>query len=182
MWFCGLSSVTSASRMLFAFARDEGLPLHAHLRRVSPRWKTPHVAILAVCGASLALVAGTAPLGDAAFLAVASLATTGLYTSYAAPILLGALARGARAERRWTRLGPWNLGSFGRWVAWLAVAWSLAVLVVCCLPPNAVAGAMLGGVIAALALLYFVAVRGRFRGPALNLAALEAPAASARDQ
>jgi amino acid transporter len=176
MWFCGLSSVTSASRMLFAFARDEGLPLHAHLRRVSPRWKTPHVAILGVCGAALVLVAGTAPLGDAAFLAVASLATTGLYTSYAAPILLGALARGGRGEQRWTRLGPWNLGSFGRWVAWLAVGWSLVVLVVCCLPPNAVAGVMLGGVIAALALLYFVAVRGRFRGPALNLAALEAPA------
>src|SRR6202044_2083487 len=53
MWFCGLSSVTSASRMLFAFARDGGLPFHARLRAVSPRRRTPHVAILAVCGASL---------------------------------------------------------------------------------------------------------------------------------
>src|SRR4029077_10092444 len=27
MWFCGLSSVTSASRTFYAFARDDGLPL-----------------------------------------------------------------------------------------------------------------------------------------------------------
>ena len=170
MWFCGLSSVTSASRMLFAFARDEGLPMHARLRRVSPTLKTPYVAILAVSVASLLLVAVTAPLSDSAFLAVASLATTGLYTSYAAPILLGALARG---RGRWTRLGPWNLGPFGRWVAWGAVIWSGVVLVVCCLPPNGIAGAMLGGVIGTLAVFYFTVVRGRFRGPSLDLSTLE---------
>jgi amino acid transporter len=170
MWFCGLSSVTSASRMLFAFARDEGLPLHRHLRTVSPRLQTPYVAILAVSGASFALVLATAPLSDAAFLAVASLATTGLYTSYATPILLGAIAR---ARGRWTRRGPWNLGRFGSWAGWGAVAWSGAVLVVCSLPPNVVAGEMLGGVVAALALLYFGVVRGRFRGPSMDLKALE---------
>jgi len=162
MWFCGLSSVTSASRMLFAFARDEGLPMHAQLRRVSPRWKTPHVAIFAVCAASMLLVAASAPLGDAVFLAIATLATTGLYTSYAVPILLGAIAR---ARGRWTRRGPWHLGAFGPVVAWGAVAWSIAVLVVCSLPPNAIAGAMIAGVIALLAATYFVFVRGKFRGP-----------------
>jgi amino acid transporter len=170
MWFCGLSSVTSASRMLFAFARDEGLPLHARLRAVSPRLKTPYVAILAVCGASLALIAATATVSDAAFLAVASLATTGLYTSYAVPILLGVVAR---RRGRWTRLGPWNLGPFGRLVAWGAVAWSAFVLVVCALPPNGVAGAMLGGVVTVLATFYVTTVRGRFRGPALDLSVLQ---------
>ena len=29
MWFCGLASVTSNARMLFAFARDGGLPAWA---------------------------------------------------------------------------------------------------------------------------------------------------------
>ncbi len=170
MWFCGLSSVTSASRMLFAFARDGGVPFHAALRRVSPRLKTPHVAILAIAGTSLALVAVTAPLGDAAFLAVASLATTGLYLSYATPIALGAIAR---ARGRWTRLGPWNLGAFGGWVAWGAVGWSAFVLVVCSLPPNGVAGAMLLGSVALVAASYFAFVRHRFQGPARDLAALE---------
>ena len=45
MWFCGLSSVTSNSRMLFAFARDGGAPLSAALARVSDRHRTPAVAI-----------------------------------------------------------------------------------------------------------------------------------------
>jgi amino acid transporter len=170
MWFCGRSSVPSASRRLFAFARDEGLPLHRRLRIVSPRLKTPYVAILAVVGASFALVVATAPLSDAAFLAVASLATTGLYTSYAVPILLGAIAR---RRGRWKRLGPWNLGPFGSLVAWGAVVWSSAVLVVCSLPPNAVAGAMLAGVVLALAVFYFAIVRGRFRGPSLDLSAVD---------
>src|SRR5205085_1981955 len=38
MWFCGLSSVTSNSRQLFAFARDGGLPFSEHLAQVSPRY------------------------------------------------------------------------------------------------------------------------------------------------
>ena len=156
--------------MLFAFARDQGLPMHAALRRVSPRLKTPHVAILAVCAASFALVLATAPLSDAVFLAIASLATTGLYTSYATPIFLGAVAR---ARGRWKRRGPWNLGPFGAVIAWLAVLWSAFVLVVCSLPPNAVAGAMIASVIAVLVVFYFAFVRGRFRGPKLDLTDIE---------
>ena len=34
MWFCGLSSVTSASRTLYAFSRDDGLPFSAAIRKV----------------------------------------------------------------------------------------------------------------------------------------------------
>ena len=45
MWFCGLASITSNSRMLYAFARDGGLPFSKYLARVSPRWQTPHVGV-----------------------------------------------------------------------------------------------------------------------------------------
>ena len=57
------------------------------------------------------------------------------------------------------------------------MATDLFVLVVCALPPNAIAGAMLGAVIVALGALYLVAVRGKFRGPRLDLDALEQPRA-----
>ena len=170
MWFCGLSSVTSASRMLFAFARDEGLPFAQALRRVSPRFKTPHVAILSVTGVAMLLVAVTAPLSDAVFLAVASMATTWLYVSYALPIVLGAVAR---HRRRWTRRGPWHLGVLGVPVAWIAAAWSLSVLVVCALPPNGLSGVLLVAVMAALGVLYVARVRGRFHGPRLDLEAVQ---------
>ncbi len=178
MWFCGLSSVTSASRMLFAFARDGGLPFHAWLRRVDSRLKTPHIAILVVCVASLLLIAATAPLSDAAFLAVASLATTALYSSYALPIFLGAWAR--TRGRVWRR-GPWHLGVFGVAVAWGAVAWAGAVLVVCSLPPNAIAGEMLAGVAVALGAFYVTRVRGTFRGPRLALSAMGGEKLSERE-
>ncbi len=169
MWFCGLSSVTSASRTLYAFARDGGLP--AAVRRVSPVHRTPEVAILVAIAGPLLLVLATRVVSEAVFLAVASLATTALYVSYATPIALGALARRAG---RWKRRGPWHLGRFGAPLAWLAVAWTAFVLVVCALPPNGLAGAMLAAVAATLAVVYFRFVRGRFAGPKVHLGDLEA--------
>ncbi len=42
---CGLATVTSASRMLFAFSRDEGMPAGSKaLASVSPRFRTPVAA------------------------------------------------------------------------------------------------------------------------------------------
>jgi amino acid transporter len=170
MWFCGLSSVTSASRTLYAFARDGGPPGSRALRKVSAAFKTPISAIAVAVIMPLALVLVTSPFSDAVFLAVASLATTGLYVSYATPIALGAIAR-----RRgvWLHRGPWNLGRWGTLVAWVAVAWSLSVLVICCLPPNGTAGLLLAGVVLAIAFLYFVTARGKFAGPKVTMASLE---------
>src|SRR3954469_16874500 len=58
MWFCGLSSVTSNSRMLFAFARDGGLPFSGYVSRVSPRFRSPHVAVWVSVAAAMTLVLG----------------------------------------------------------------------------------------------------------------------------
>jgi amino acid transporter len=44
-YLCGLATVTSASRMAYAFARDGGLPASHLLRRVCPQFRTPDVAI-----------------------------------------------------------------------------------------------------------------------------------------
>ncbi|WP_394837541.1 amino acid permease [Pendulispora rubella] len=171
MWFCGLSSVTSASRMLFAFCRDGGLPGSATLRRVSPSHKTPLFAILASTLGPFLLVLLTLPFSDKVFLAVASLATTGLYLSYAMPIALGIHAR---ATGKWRHRGPWNLRGLGIPMAACAVAWSLAVLVICCLPPNWNAAVMLGSVVVVILALYFVFARTRFAGPQVSIVGIEA--------
>ena len=42
---CGLATVTSASRMIFAFSRDGGLPGSTALAKVSPTYRTPVAAI-----------------------------------------------------------------------------------------------------------------------------------------
>ncbi len=45
MAFCGLSSVAAAGRMLFAFARDDGVPASGWLKKVSHRYRTPANAL-----------------------------------------------------------------------------------------------------------------------------------------
>jgi amino acid transporter len=178
MWFCGLSSVTSASRTLYAFARDRGLPGSAHLGRVHPRTRTPLVAIGVATGGPMVLVLATSPFSEKLFDAMAKMATMGLYVSYALPILLGAVARRRRA---WTRRGPFHLGLAGIPVAWAAVAWSAFVLGVCALPPNTLAAKMLASVVVTLVVLWHVVVRKRFEGPRVKLAALEEEAERAEE-
>jgi amino acid transporter len=169
MWFAGLSSVTSASRMLYAFARDGGLPGADVLRRVDDRTRTPLYAIAVCVLAPLALVGLTAPFSEAVFLAVAALATLGLNASYALPIALGAVAR---RKGRWTRRGPWNLGRASAYVAWAAVAWAIFVFVVCTLA-NALAMEIFAALLGGLATLWFAVVRRRFAGPSVDLARFE---------
>jgi amino acid transporter len=169
MWFAGLSSVTSASRMLFAFARDEGLPLADLLRRVSPSTRTPLYATGACVLLPAALVAVTAPVSETVFLAVAALATIALNASYALPIALGAVARG---RKRWTRMGPWHFGGAGVPIAWAAVAWTVFVLGVCTLA-NALAMAIFAATLVFLAVLWAAWVKPRFRGPKVDLSHFE---------
>lgn len=171
MWFCGLSSVTSASRTMYAFSRDRGLPFSNLVSRVNPRTRTPLVAIGIATLGPLVLVLGTAPFSDSLFDAMAKMATMSLYVSYAVPILLGAIARHRGA---WKTMGPFRLRRFGVLVAWVAVAWSALVLAVCCLPPNQLPASMLAGAVVLLAALYFAVVRKDFEGPRVKLAALEA--------
>jgi amino acid transporter len=169
MWFAGLSSITSTSRMLFAFARDGGLPGAALLRRVNARTGTPVVPTTVAAAASLVLVGVTAPLSSAVFLAVAALATVALYASYALPIALGAVAR---ARGRWVRRGAWNYGRAGVPLAWAAVAWSGVVGLVCTLA-NPLAMELFAALLVALAVLWTTRVRARFAGPKVDLAHFE---------
>ncbi|AKV02723.1 amino acid transporter [Labilithrix luteola] len=171
MWFCGLSSVTSASRTLYAFSRDKGLPGSRFVSRVNPVARTPIVAIGVATVGPLLLVLGTAPFSDSLFDAMAKMATMGLYVSYAVPILLGAVAR---HRRQWLTRGPFSLGRFGLPVAWAAVTWGGIVLIVCSLPPNQLPAGMLAFALLVLATIYFTFVRHRFEGPKVKLATLEA--------
>jgi amino acid transporter len=171
MWFAGLSSVTSASRMLFAFARDGGVPLASWIRRVSPRTRTPLGATLACVLVPIALVFATARASAGVFLAIAALATVALYASYALPIALGAFAR---ARGRWRRMGPWNLGRAGQPIAWSALAWTVGVGTVCTLA-NPLGMELFAGLLATLLVVWRFAVRGTFVGPTVDLAHFEEP-------
>ncbi|MBX7100196.1 MAG: amino acid permease [Myxococcaceae bacterium] len=166
MWFCGLASVTSNSRMLYAFARDGGVPFSAALQRVSPRFKSPSVAVWVSVGMAL-LVAVWAD----AYSAMVALSTVALYGSYALPIAAGARARD---EGRWTVRGPWHLGRWSKALNAVAVLWLCALMVLMVVPPNELAGVTLVGVLVALVVGWQV-VGARFRGPPVSLEAFQRP-------
>ena len=100
-YLCGLACMTSTSRMMYAFARDGGLPGSGLLKRVSPRWQTPVPAIWTT--AALAL---TSTLYAPAYSTLTTACVIFLYLSYVMPTLVGLRAYG----RSWTKFGPFDLG------------------------------------------------------------------------
>jgi amino acid transporter len=160
MWFCGLSSITSNSRMLFAFARDGGLPAARAIARVSPRFRSPHVAIWTATAAAF-LVA----LWSEAYTVMVALSTIALYASYAIPIFLRLrLERRGEAAAR----GAWHLGRHSHWVGAVAVGWVTVITVLFVLPPNQLAGYTFAASLVGLAIYWFGFMRSRFHGPRLG--------------
>jgi amino acid transporter len=163
MWFCGLASVTSNSRMVYAFARDGGLPLSKQLAQVSRRFRSPHSAIWV----SVAMAFAITVWSEDAYTLMAALSTVALYASYGLPILMGLRAR----RRGWPRTGPWHLGRYGALVNVIALLWVAFMLVVMSLPPNGKAGITFMAVAALLFAAWFAGVRRSFRGPSVILEA-----------
>lgn len=162
-YFCGLATVTSLSRMIYAFARDGGLPGSTMWRRVSTRFRTPAHAIW--LGVGLAFVF---TLYTPVYSTITAVATIALYVSYGIPPLLGVFARG----RTWTKLGPWNLGAFGRPIAAIAGLWVLFICFVLVQPPNRLALWTLLATLGALA-IYWSFARKTFVGPPLGALSAE---------
>ncbi|GAA3246160.1 amino acid permease [Nonomuraea helvata] len=117
-FFCGMSCVTSMSRMTYAFSRDGAVPGWRLWSKVD-RNRTPVNAILAGCAvaALITLPALYAPPGSTtpvAFFAVVSIAVIGLYLAFLIPIWLR-LRMGDRFVP-----GPWTLGRKYKALCWIA--------------------------------------------------------------
>ena len=125
--FCGMSSVTANSRMIYAFSRDGALPGSSFWHRVNKRTRTPTNAIwLAAVGA---LILGLPYLWNPeAYAAVTSIAVIGLYIAYVTPTFLR-LRRGEAFQR-----GPWHLGRWSYVVGWIAVIWVVIITILFMLP------------------------------------------------
>ncbi|WPH04208.1 Hypothetical protein R9X50_00709700 [Acrodontium crateriforme] len=125
VWHCGLFSLTSNSRMMFAFSRDGGIPKFFH--HVDKRFMSPSRTIW--LAATLAFILALPSLGSSvAFAAATSIATIGLYISYGLPILIGLL------YPQNFKKGPFNLGMASRPVAVVACLWIGFITIIFCLP------------------------------------------------
>jgi amino acid transporter len=156
---CALAGLTSISRMMFAFARDGGLPASNVLKKVSPVHRTPVAAIWAC-----AVLAVAATLYSPAFAALAAGCAMFLYVSYAMPIAAGIVAEG----KTWTEFGPFRLGFFSKPIAVLAVVGVLFVVYAGIQPPFDILINYAIGLLVLLLVIWFGFERKRFQGPPIG--------------
>lgn len=155
-YLCGLATVTSASRVAFAFARDGGLPFSAQLARVSDRYKTPVVAIWTVGVLVIAFTVYT-PV----YSTITAVCVIFLYVSYVIPTFLGLLAY----KRAWQRMGPFDLGASYRVLAVVAILGCLLIIGAAVQPPNDKALWILLGALGLSLVVWVGFERRRFMGP-----------------
>ncbi|KAH7516457.1 amino-acid permease BAT1 homolog isoform X1 [Ziziphus jujuba] len=170
IFFCGMSSVTSNSRMAYAFSRDGAMPFSSLWHKVNKQ----EVPINAVwLSAFISFCMALTSLGSiVAFNAMVSIATIGLYIAYALPIFF----RVTLARKSFVP-GPFNLGRYGILVGWVAVIWVATISVLFSLPvaypitietlnytPVAV-----GGLFILTVSSWILRARHWFRGPITNI-------------
>jgi amino acid transporter len=161
MWLCGLSSITSMSRMWFAFARDGGMPGHSLIKQIHPHWRTPIWAIVITC-----ILAVLLTVFAAVYSVVVAISTTALYLAYGIPIFLN-LRNKLRRQGEYTtpQTSPWNLGRWGVPINILALIWIVIITVLFSIPPNELAGWSLILLCVFMYLYWQLDVKRRFSGP-----------------
>lgn len=127
-YMCALAGMTSCSRMMYAFARDGGLPASNSLSHVSTQYRTPTYAIWT--SAALALLSTVyAPY----YLVLAVACAVFLYLSMVMPIAAGLRAEGTA---KWKEKGPFNLGGLSKGNAVLAIIFGITLAITGFFPPN----------------------------------------------
>jgi amino acid transporter len=161
MAFCGLSSVASAGRMLFAFSRDDGVPGSRWLKRVSHRFRTPANSLAAiVIGAWLFTVVAFMSGRGTAVVIVTAISTIFLYAAYGVCIYLGATTTDWLGER------VWSLGRLSKPIAWIAVFWCAVLMVLFSFPNSGnISWPFMAIAVLFLVIYYFAWARSRFKGP-----------------
>jgi amino acid transporter len=161
MWFCGLSSVAAAGRMLYAFSRDDGIPGSRWLKVVSHRYRTPAnslaaVAVVAWLFTIAAFIVGT----GTAIVIITAISTIFLYAAYGVVIFLGATTSEWRTHR------VWSLSSWSKPVAYVAIFWVLVLMVLFSFPTSGnISWPFMVGAVVLLVVYYFGWARSRFQGP-----------------
>ncbi|KAI0629994.1 amino acid transporter [Trametes polyzona] len=171
MWsFTIVAQGVDASRVVFAFARDNALPGSRWWKEINRRTQTPVNAVWLVI--SLSALCGLLGFSATAFSSLAGASVIGLYTSYAAPIFLR-----ITTGRHKLVPGPFTLGRWSTLIGAIAVAWVTFIVVLLCFPPSqtTTAAEMNNALAIVLAVFVFaggwwvVSARKWFVGPLPNI-------------
>lgn len=170
--FAAIAIMTTTSRMLYAFARDGGLPASRFFAKVHKKLDVPLNALYLTT--ILVTIFGLIFLGSSsAFNAIISASVVALDISYGMPILINVL-RG----RKMITHSPWKMPEPLAWVAnVISLVYIILTTVLFLFPPDyPVSASSMNYCVAALGIVFFVSVfqwfidgRKNFTGPRVNL-------------
>ncbi|HEY4344428.1 MAG TPA: amino acid permease [Parvibaculum sp.] len=168
-FLCGLATVTSVSRMIFAFSRDGGLPFSKSLAKVSAKYRTPVAAIWTGATLAVLFVWGSSQVTLGAtpvYTIVVSCTVIFLFFSFAIPIALGLFTYGTA---KWPNMGPWNLGrGLFSLFAVLSIISMILIFIIGIQPPNEWALNITIGFLVVTGIVWVVFERRRFQGPPIG--------------
>ncbi len=172
---CGLATVTSASRMLFAFSRDDGIPVGSKaLASVSTKYRTPVAAIwtaTALCIVYVVLAMSIKVDGTSIYVIVVNSTLVFLFLSFAVPLTLGMFAFGTR---KWPNPGPWAMSAgVYRLVTLLSIVGMGIILFIAVAPPNERVLYVVIGFLVLAVVLWFAVENRRFQGPPMGEAVMK---------
>jgi amino acid transporter len=167
---CGLATVTSASRMLFAFSRDDGLPFGSKaLASVSPKYRTPVNAIwtaTVLCILYVLLAMTIKVAGTSIYVIVVNSTLVFLFLSFTVPLVAGFFAYGTA---KWPTPGPWAMSEgVYKLVTVLSVVGMAVILFIAVAPPNERVLWVVAGFIALALVVWVLFENRRFQGPPIG--------------
>lgn len=169
----GQGCMIAASRVTFAYARDDCFPGSTYWKRVNARTLTPVNAVWFNCVIgilSVLLIFG----GSVSIGALFSIGAIAAFVAFTIPIFIRVFFVGDRF-----RAGPWNLGRFSLPIGAVASAFVILMVPILCLP--SVTGKDLtlelmnwtclvyGGLMFLVLVWWFVDARKWFKGPKVNI-------------
>lgn len=195
-WFVGEGATVTATRVVFAYSRDGAIPGSRWWSKVDKRTHTPVLATWGVLSVSalLGLLMFASPVAIGAVFSIGAIAQ---YTAFTTPIALKLFFDNGRFRR-----GPWHLGKFSRPLNAIACVWWLVIVPALCFPAvkgtdltpltmnwtcvvsvpeiqscylhGLTSNAQIYGGAMTLAMTWYgVSARKWFRGPRINITAME---------
>lgn len=169
----GQGCMVAASRVTYAYARDDCFPCSFWIKRVSRRTQTPVNAVWfnTVIGILMTLLIFGGSLAAGALFSIAAVAA---FVAFTIPIFIRVFFVGNRF-----RAGPWHLGMFSMPIGIAACAFVALMVPILCLP--SLTGSDLdaagmnwtclvyGGPMLGVLIWWFISARKWFKGPKVNI-------------
>ena len=127
-FFCVTASVTSASRMMFAFSRDRAVPGHTLWRRVS-RHRVPVWSVFGVAFFAAVLMIPAWWNYFVGYAVGTAIAVIGLYIAFVIPVYLR-----LRKGDSWDEPRAWSLGKHYKWLDTISLLWVALITILFIFP------------------------------------------------